>query len=153
MCEQWWLPVLVSGGCRHCWSEQVFCVATAFKMSKYSNESASNFGLSLNVPPWKLFWWYRRPHLWATGDRQLHHDNVPIHASCLMQSFLAKHQITLVTQPSYIPDLAPCDFWLFPKLKSPLKGKSFQVVNEIQENMMGQLIVIPTKDFAECFEQ
>ena len=44
-------------------------------------------------------------------------------------------------------------YWLFPKLKSPLKGKRFQAINEIQENTTGQLLVIPTKDFAECFEQ
>ena len=36
----------------------------------------------------------------------------------------------------------PWDFRLFPKLKSPFKGKGFQTVNEIQENMMGQLMVI-----------
>ena len=38
-----------------------------------------------------------------------------------------------VTQPHYHPDLAPCDFWLFPKLKSPFKGKRFQTIDEIQE--------------------
>ena len=65
-----------------------------------------------------------------------------------MQSFLVKHQITQVTQASYSPDLALCDLWLFPKLKSPLKGKRFQTVDEIQENTTGQLMVIPTKDFA-----
>ena len=42
----------------------------------------------------------------------------------------------------YSPDLAPCDFWLFPKLKSPLKGKRFQTINEIQENTTGQLMAI-----------
>ena len=26
------------------------------------------------------------------------------------------------------PDLAPCDFWLFPKLKSPLKGQNFRLL-------------------------
>ena len=52
----------------------------------------------------------------------------------------------------YSPDLVPCAFWLFPKLKSPLEGKRFQTSDEIQENMTGQLMVIPTKDFAECFE-
>ena len=46
------------------------------------------------------------------------------------------------TQSSYSPDLAPCDFWLFPKLKSPLKGKKFQTVHEIQENRTGQLMAI-----------
>ena len=42
-----------------------------------------------------------------------------------------------VTKPPYSPDLVPCDFWLFPKLKSPLKGKRFQTVDEIQENRIG----------------
>ena len=40
----------------------------------------------------------------------------------------------------------------FPKLKSPLKGKRFQTIDETQEKM-GQLMAIPTKDFAESFEQ
>ena len=53
-----------------------------------------------------------------------------------------KHQITQVTQPPYSPDLVACDFWLFPKLKSPLKGKRFQTVDEIQEIKMRQLMVI-----------
>ena len=66
----------------------------------------------------------------------------PTHASRLMQSFVAKRQITQVTQPDYSLDLAPCDFWLFPKLKLPLKGKRFQTVDEIQENMTGQLMSI-----------
>ena len=41
----------------------------------------------------------------------------------LMQQSLAEFfgkQVTQVTQPLYSPDLVPCDFWLFPKLKSPL---------------------------------
>ena len=45
-------------------------------------------------------------------------------------------------KPPYRPDLAPCNFWLFPKVKSLLKGKRFQTINEIQENMTGQLMVI-----------
>ena len=40
------------------------------------------------------------------------------------------------------PYLATWDFWLFPKLKSPLKGKRFQTINKIQENIMGQLMTI-----------
>ena len=59
-----------------------------------------------------------------------------------LQSFLAKHQITQVTPAPYSQDLVPCDFWLFPKLKSPLKGKRFQTVDEILENTTGQLMVI-----------
>ena len=123
-------------------SEHVYCVAVAFQMIEYSNKSVSHFELNLNIPPWKLFRWLRRLKLWATSDWQLHCDSVPAHASCLTQRFLAKHQVTHMTQSPYSPDLAPCAFWLFPKLKSPLKGKRFQNINEIQENMIGQLMAI-----------
>ena len=61
------------------------------------------------------------------------------HVSC---SFFVKHQIIQVTQPAYSPDLTPCDFWLCPKLKSPLKGKRFQTISEIQENTMRQQMEI-----------
>ena len=109
-------------------------------LSKYSNESASNFVLSLNAPPWKLFRWFRRSQLWAAGDWQLHHDNATGHASYLMQFFCetSNHPGDSAPRP---PDLTPWDFWLFSKLKSPSKGKRFQTIDEIQENMTGQLIV------------
>ena len=61
-----------------------------------------------------------------------------------MLRYLTKHQITQLTQPTYSLDVAPCNFWLFPKLESPLKGKRFQTIDEIQENVMGQLMAIST---------
>ena len=36
-----------------------------------------------------------------------------------MTEFLAKHETKVIAQPPYSPDLAPCDFFLFPKLKYP----------------------------------
>jgi len=35
----------------------------------------------------------------------------------------------------YLPDLAPWDFWLFPKLKSALKGRRFPDLSDIQRNV------------------
>ena len=61
----------------------------------------------------------------GSGDWQLLHDNTPAHASHLPQSFLLKCQITQVAKPHYSQYLVPCDFWLLPNLKSPLKGKKF----------------------------
>ena len=118
--------------------EHVYCVAIAFKMTEQVEQKICiQFCVKLEHSSWKLFRWFRRLQLWAAGDWQLHHDNAPAHASCLVQSFSVKHQITQVTQPCYSPDLVPCDFWLFPKLKSPLKGKRFQTIDEIQENTTG----------------
>ena len=66
-------------------SERVYCVTIAFKtMSELSNKSASDFALSLNIPPRKLFGWFRRLQLWAAGDWQLHHDSAPAYASCVV---------------------------------------------------------------------
>jgi hypothetical protein len=66
-----------------------------------------------------------------------------------VQSFLTKYYITQVCQPSYSPDFAPCDFWLFSKLKMPLKGRIFQTANEINENATRQLMAIRKKEFSD----
>jgi hypothetical protein len=34
-------------------------------------------------------------------------------------------KFTVVPHPPYSPDLAPSNFWLFPKLKETLKGQQF----------------------------
>ena len=109
-----------------------------------SRATSPNTELSWNILPGKLFRRFRRPQLWATGDWQLHHNNAATHVLCLVQRFffLTKHQITQVTQPPYGPNLVLCDFWLFSKLKWPLKGKRYQIINEIQENTMEQLMGI-----------
>ena len=62
----------------------------------------------------------KRPELWENQTWMLHHDNAPAHAS-LIRSYLAKHQTSVVPQPPYSPDLAPANFFLFPKLKTTLK--------------------------------
>ena len=65
---------------------------------------------------------------------------------------VVKHHITQVCQPPYSPDLAPCGYWLFSKLKLPLK-KRFQTGNEIKENSTRQLMAIEKKAFSDCFER
>ena len=56
--------------------------------------------------------------------------------------FSAKHQITQLIQPPYSQIWHPETFSFFPRLKSPLKRKRFQAIDEIQENVTGQLMVI-----------
>ena len=49
------------------------------------------------------------------------------------------------------PDLAPSDFFLFPKLKMKLKGRSFQT-EEIQAESEAVLNTLRENDFQECFK-
>ena len=121
-------------------SEHVYCVTLTFKMTEQVEQwICIKFWIKLEHSWAETIWMIQKAAAMATGDWQLHHY-VPAHAPRLMQRFLVKHQITRVTQPPKSPDLAPWDFWLFPKLKSPLKGKRFQTVDEIEGNMMGQLM-------------
>jgi transposase len=66
---------------------------------------------------------------------------------------LAKHSIHVVPRPPYSPDLAACDFFLFSRLKSTLKGKRFQDIAEIQLNMTRQLQAIPKQAYQTCIEK
>jgi transposase len=83
----------------------------------------------------------------------LHHDNAPAHTSHLVQQFLAKHDTAQLQLPPYSPDLAPCDFFLFPTLKKVLKGHRFAVTEDIKQNSTKTLLDIPNEEFAKCFQQ
>jgi histone-lysine N-methyltransferase SETMAR len=95
----------------------------------------------------------KRPDLWASHNWQLHHDNAPAHSSHLIQSLLAKHGIPVVRQAPYSPDMAPCDFWLFPKLKRSLKGSRFDSCKDIMQNVTKELRSLPEEAFQKCFQQ
>jgi histone-lysine N-methyltransferase SETMAR len=58
----------------------------------------------------------------------------------------------VVPHPSYSPDLAPSDFFLFLKLKMKLKGQRFQTVEEIQAELQAVLNTLRENDFQECFK-
>jgi histone-lysine N-methyltransferase SETMAR len=67
----------------------------------------------------------KRPEIWKNGDWLLHPENAPAHTSLDVRKFLTKNNMTTVTHPAYSPDLAPCDFYAFPKMKLRLKGRRF----------------------------
>lgn len=41
--------------------------------------------------------------------------------------------IMVCPHPPYSVDLAPCDFWVFPKVKTIVKGKHFESMQNIKE--------------------
>ena len=68
------------------------------------------------------------------------------------EEFLATKQITVLEHPVYSPDLAPNDFFLFPKLKEILKGRNFDDIDDIRSNTTAALKAIPQNKFKNCFE-
>jgi len=53
----------------------------------------------------------------------------------------------------YSPDLAPCDFYLFSKMKLQLKGRCFVSTEEIKAELQQVLNTLTSADFNECFKK
>jgi hypothetical protein len=67
---------------------------------------------------------------------------------------VTNNNIVIVPHPPYSPDLAPCDFALFPKLKlkMKLKGLRFETVSDIQRESQAVLDNIKENDYHGVFE-
>ena len=122
-----WSSVLCGLHIQIDWVEQCICIKFCVKLEHSSVKTIQMIQKATAMGNW-----------WLTASSwQCAHSCITSRAE-----IFAKHQITQVTQPSYSPYLTSWDFWLFLKLKSPLKGKRFPTINEIQGNMKGQLMVI-----------
>ena len=72
----------------------------------------------------------------------LHHDT-PSHNALGICQFLAEQNVTMLDQPPYLPDLAPCNFFLFPKLKSVIKGTHFPDLEAVKRAVKIEIRRIP----------
>ena len=65
----------------------------------------------------------KRRDLWENNAWVLHHEQgAPAHNAPSIRQFLSERNVPTLEQPPYSPDLAPCDFFLFPKLKGVNQG-------------------------------
>jgi len=69
-----------------------------------------------------------------------------------VSKLLATKQITVLEHPTYSLDLAPSDFFLFPKMKEILKERNFDDTEDIRSNTTVALKAIPQNQFQNCFE-
>ncbi len=81
----------------------------------------------------------------------LHHDNAPSHCAQLVAKFLETNDMLVISHTPYSPDLAPCDFFLFPKLKLALKGLHLEDLDDIKQKLAEYLLTITSEDFRSCF--
>ena len=91
----------------------------------------------------------KRPALFKSGQQHFQQDNAPVHNSILVTDYLSKMGIKTIPQPPYSPDLAPCDFWLFPKLKEELRGCCYETIEEMKEAVMKVIDMFTQEDFHE----
>lgn len=59
------------------------------------------------------------------------HDNAPAHSSVAACQTARRCGFEILPHPPYSPDIAPSDFFLFPALKSDLRGQHFATDNDV----------------------
>ena len=84
-------------------------------------------------------------------DVMLHHDNGAPHKSKVVTKYLQEERVILLPHPPYSPDLAPCDFFLFPKIKKELGGKRFERIQNVSCVINVITNSIPQEEYAEYF--
>ena len=95
----------------------------------------------------------KSPVLFKSGQWHFHQDNAPVDYSIPVTDYLTKMDIKTVHCPLYSPDRAPCDFWLFPKLKKKLRGCRYEtLIEEMKEAVpvqkkSGNLLNAPCRNY------
>jgi len=93
----------------------------------------------------------KRPGKWRTNSWILLHDNAPAHRSVLVKDFSAKNNVTILKHSPYLLEMAPSDFYPFPRLKSTLKRRRFYGGTGIKNEMEEPKRLSPN-GFQECFQ-
>ena len=91
----------------------------------------------------------KRPALFKSVQWHFYQDNAPVHNSILVTDYLTKMSIKTLPHPPYSPDLAPCDFWLFPKLR----GCRYDTIEEMKEAVMKVIDMLRQEDFYGAFQR
>ena len=91
----------------------------------------------------------KRPALFKLAQWHFHQDNAPVHNSLLVTDYLTKMGIKTVPQPPYSPDLAPCDFWLFPKLR----GCRYETIEVMKEDVTKVIDSLTQEYFHGAFQK
>lgn len=83
---------------------------------------------------------------------KFHHDNAAPHKCKLVTNLLEQEKLVIMPHPPYSPDLAPCDFYLFPKIKKLLGGKRFDSIENLARAVQSIVDNIPKEEYIKTFE-
>ena len=96
----------------------------------------------------KRFRW-KRPALFKSAQWHFHQDNALVHNPILVTDYLTKMGINTVRHPPYSPDLPPCVFWLFPKLR----GCRYEAIEEMKAAVTKVIDTLTQGDFHGAFQK
>ena len=93
----------------------------------------------------------QRPTVGCSRTLMLHDNSAP-HKAKVTTTFLEEREIRVLAHPAYSPDLAPCDFWLFPILQEKLAGHKFDRIQDLAKAVKSQLQGMPREQYQMALE-
>ena len=103
-CRSWWISKMQSGP--EDTLNKTICNKIVLNLERMPQKRMECFRLLLEYLAW------------IEHQLHFHQDNEPVYNFIFVTDYLTKMGIKTVHQPPYCQDLAPCDFCLFPKLRS-----------------------------------
>ena len=114
------------------------------RKSIYQSWLAKGLGLLCwGLREFRKRFWGKMPELFKSGHWHFHQDNAPVHNSILVTDYLSKMAIKKVLHRPYSRELAPCEFWLFPKLRSC----RYETIEEMKEAVTKIIDKLTQDDF------
>ncbi len=89
----------------------------------------------------------KRPQLWKDQNFVLQQDGAPVHRCDATTRFMTRNNMITLPHPGYSPDLAPCDYWFFARIKKHTKGHCFDSVDELCRRIDGVIKSIPPEEY------
>ena len=83
---------------------------------------------------------------------RLKHDNAPAHKAGIVTEFLESEKVNVFPHPPYLPDLAPCDYFFFPKLEFHLSGKRYTSRNALGSAVYQFVMGVPIQNYERCLQ-
>ena len=80
-----------------------------------------------------------------------HQLNAPPNKTKKVNEFFMEKQISLINHPQYLPDISPCDYFLFPKVKTKMKRAFYDDIPAIQAAVTEVLRNISINDIKKIY--
>ena len=149
-CHSWWFSKIHTG--HEDTLEERYAIKFCFKLGKNATETygmlQTAFGAS--CMNWaSAFEWHKR---FKEGRESVRDDETCGRSKEVNTPELIGQRvigIKTVPPPPYSPDLAPCDFWLFRKLR----GCRYETMEEMKEAVMKVIDTLTQEDFHGAFQK
>ena len=120
--------------------QTAFRLTELFQIEKMQSYTLTNLLVTLEHGPSK-----------GLSGVHLLYDTASSQKCEVVKFFLDSEKVEILNHPPYSPDLSPCDFLLFPRLKKMLSGNKYTSRSSLSSAIYQCLQQIPKEDYLFVF--